>query len=146
MKIPNLTPRRIQRKGFTLVEIVIVLGIIALLAAFVIPKAGGAKDSARIQAADIQMKNLISNFEAFRLNAGFYPTTSQGFDALISKPSGSPQPRRWTQQIPSVPADPWGTAYDYRFPGKKNPSEPEIICAGKDRQMGTDDDMSSQDE
>jgi len=77
---------------------------------------------------------------------GIYPSTAQGLRALSEKPTSSPVPRRWSAIMTKVPLDPWDNAYMYRYPGKKNASEPEIISKGPDGQENTSDDISSQDE
>lgn len=82
----------------------------------------------------------------FKLNGGNYPTTEQGLESLAVEPTSDPLPRRWVQIMSKVPTDPWGSAYIYRFPGRKNPSEPEIISRGPDGLEGNADDLSSEDE
>ena len=141
------TPSRMPRHsgGFTLLEMVIVLGIIAMILGGAIFAMRNIGDSAKLTQADNDFKSLQSALAMYKLNAGNFPTTQQGLKALNEKPSTAPAPRRWTKILDKLPLDPWGNEYVYRFPGKKDPSDFEIISKGKDGQEGTDDDLSSQD-
>lgn len=141
----NLIPQKHTPKGFTLLEIVIVLGIIAIILGGSITFLGRMGESAKLQQVTSDFNTLSSAIKMYKLNAGTFPTTSQGLEALVSKPSSTPVPKRWTQVATQVPVDPWQQPYKYRFPGRKDPSEFEIYTVGKDGQEGTDDDMSSQD-
>ncbi len=145
MKITTATPIR-RRAGFTLLEMVIVLGIIAMIlggAIFSMQKIG---DSAKLSQVDSDFKTLANGLAMYKLNGGTYPVTSQGLKALVEKPSSTPVPRRWAQVTSKVPLDPWGQPYGYRFPGKKNANEYEIFSHGPDGQQNSADDLSSQDE
>lgn len=77
---------------------------------------------------------------------GFYPTTQQGLRALVERPSTNPVPARWSAIMKKVPLDPWDSEYIYRFPGRRDPTEPEIISKGPDGIENTADDLSSQDQ
>ncbi len=146
MKKPSPLRQYRRNGGFTLLEMVIVLGIIAMImggAMYYMKKIGNA---AKYQQVSADFKAIENSLTMYKLNAGNYPSTQQGLRALVEKPSGSPVPRRWTQLSSKVPLDPWQNEYGYRFPGRKDPSEPEIISKGPDGQEGTDDDLSSQDE
>ena len=88
---------------------------------------------------------MDSALSMYKLNAGNYPTTQQGLQALVVKPSTTPVPRRWTPVMDKIPNDPWGNAYVYRFPGRKDASEFEISSKGPDGIDNTEDDQSSQD-
>ncbi len=140
----NHTPR--SRAGFTLLEIVIVLGIIGIILGGIGYRMIGSLESARFKRVEGDFKTLDSALMQYRLLAGQFPTQSQGLEALVAKPSGTPVPRKWTQQLREAPADPWGNIYNYRFPGKKRASEYEIISKGPDGIENTQDDISSQDE
>ncbi len=141
----QVTPR--MARGFSLFEMVIVMGIIGLILGGAIFSMGKIKNSAAIGAADSDMNSFESVLEQYKNIGGMYPTTSQGLEALIKKPTDSPRPRRWTQSLDDEEAllDPWGTKYKYEYPGKQDPSRPEIISAGPDAEFGTDDDQSNQD-
>lgn len=139
-------PRFRRRAGFTLLEMVIVLGIIAMILGGAIFAMRGIGDAAKLRQVDADFKSLQSSLEMYKLNAGNYPTTQQGLEALVNKPGSAPVPKRWVQIMKEVKPDPWKNPYSYRFPGKKKANEFEMISNGPDGQPGTDDDLSSQDD
>jgi len=139
------TIRQRVSAGFTLLEMVIVLGIIAVLLGGSIALIGGIGEGAKLQRVDADFSSIGSALKTYKLNAGNYPTTQQGIKALVEKPTGTPVPRRWTKIADKVPLDPWMQEYGYKFPGSKDPSEFEIFSKGKDGQQGTADDISNQD-
>ncbi len=141
---PALNSRR--RSGFTLLEMVIVLGIIAMILGGAIFSMNKIGNSAKLSQVESDFKSCESALAMYKLNAGSYPTTQQGLKSLVEKPSSTPVPRRWIQIMKKVPLDPWGMEYGYRFPGKKQPSEFEMFSKGPDGQEGTPDDLSSQDD
>lgn len=145
MKIQKTHRPALLSAGFTLLEMVIVLGIIAVLLGGSIALIGGLGESAKLQRVESDFNSIGAALRGYQLNAGTYPTTQQGLRALVERPSGSPQPRRWTKVADSVPKDPWGNEYIYRFPGSKNPSEFELVSMGRDGISGTNEDLSSQD-
>ena len=140
-------PSRKTRRnaGFTLLEMVIVLGIIAMILGGAIFAMRGIGDSAKLTQVRNDCAALRNALDMYKLNGGQYPTTQQGLKALVDRPSAAPIPRMWSRIADKVPLDPWGTEYLYRFPGKKSGTDFEIISRGKDGQEGTDDDISSQD-
>lgn len=147
MKIhPSDTTIIRRRAGFTLLEMVIVLGIIAMILGGAIFAMRGIGDAAKLRQVESDFKSFQSALAMYKLNAGSYPTTSQGLNALVEKPSSTPVPRRWVQVMSKVPPDPWDSPYGYRFPGKKRANEFEIISRGPDGLENTADDLSSQDE
>ena len=146
MKINNPSSSFRRRSGFTLLEMVIVLGIIAMILGGAIFAMKGIGDSAKVSQAESDFKSIDTALMSYKLLAGSYPTTQQGLRALVEKPSSTPVPRRWAQTSKKVPLDPWKNEYGYRFPGKKNASEPEIFTKGQDGMENTADDLSSQDE
>ncbi len=131
--------------GFTLLEIVIVLGIIAVILGGSIAVVGKLGDGAKIQRVTSDFNTISSAVNTYKLNAGSAPTTAQGLQALVSKPSSTPIPKRWTQLATEIPLDPWQNPYQYRNPGKQDASTFEIYSKGPDGQDGTEDDLSSQD-
>ena len=140
-------PRPAHRNsGFTLLEMVIVLGIIAMILGGAIFAMRGIGDAAKLRQTEADFKSLESALQMYKLNAGTFPTTQQGLKALQEKPSSTPVPRRWVQVMSKIPDDPWGAPYSYRFPGKKRANEFEIISKGPDGMENTADDLSSQDE
>lgn len=139
------TARPRKKSGFTLLEIVIVLGIIGIIMGGSIAMLGKLGDSAKVQRVEGDFQSISSAVSAYKILAGNAPTTQQGLEALFVKPTSAPVPKRWTSAGKEVPTDPWGIPYKYRNPGKKDPSTFEIYTWGADNQQGTDDDMSSQD-
>ena len=144
------TTHRIHRSqlqsAFTLLEMVIVLGIIALLLGGAIGVVGPKiLNSARITRVDGDIQAFDSSLMTYKILAGSYPSSQQGFEALVNRPSSPPVPRRWEKQLDNVPVDPWNNEYLYRNPGSKDPSRPEVISLGPDGEEGTQDDMSNQD-
>ena len=146
MKI-SATPSKLRhRQGFTLLEMVIVLGIIAMILGGAIFAMRGIGDAAKLKQVDADFKSLESALQMYKLNAGIYPTSQQGLKALQDKPSSTPVPRRWVQVMSKIPLDPWDSPYTYRFPGKKRANEFEILSKGPDGIENTADDLSSQDD
>jgi general secretion pathway protein G len=146
MKITTPSIRSRRRAGFTLLEMVIVLGIIAMILGGAIFAMKGIGENAKIAQTEADFKTIDTSLMSYKLLAGNFPTTQQGLKALVEKPSSTPVPRRWSQVSKKVPLDPWKNEYGYRFPGKKNAAEPEIYSKGQDGQEGTADDLSNQDE
>ena len=128
-------------RGFTLLEMVIVLGIIAVLLGSAVSLLKGIPDAAAMQRVEGDFRVIDSAVRTYKLNAGSYPTNSQGLQVLVSAPEKS---SRWVQIMDKLPTDPWGTAYTYKFPGTKKAGEFELMSAGPDSQPGTSDDLSSQ--
>ena len=120
---PNL-----QRSGFTLVEMLLVLVILATLAAIVYPKVMGRSEQARTTAAQTQIANFKTALDAFEVDTGYYPKGHNGLNDLLV------QPRDVTgwhgPYLESIPKDPWQNDYIYECPGKHNPSSYDISSAG----------------
>lgn len=106
---------RRRRTGFTLLEMTLVLLLIGLLATLVVPRVLGRTAEARRVRAAADLQILAQALEGYRLDAGIYPTTGQGLDALVRQPTLPPQPPRWRPDgyLPSLPRDPWDHAYQY---------------------------------
>ena len=124
---------------------VIVLGIIALILGAAITFSGGITGAARDQNAAAKIRELVAKVEAYRMMAGMYPSEQQGLKALVERPSSEPQPKKWRKQSNALPLDPWGNEYVYKYPGTIDSTTFEIRSLGEDQQLGTDDDISSQD-
>ena len=131
-----------KQQGFTLLEIMLVVTIIALLLGAAIYKLGGNVEYARHirVAADIQ--GINTQLGLYDSMNGFYPTTEQGLQALVTQPNTDPKPTRWYQLYKELPKDPWGSDYIYRCPGLKNPNGYDLYSAGPDRKPDTTDDDS----
>jgi general secretion pathway protein G len=143
MKLHRSIRRRVAA-GFTLLEMVIVLGIIAVLLGGSIALIGGVGEGAKIQRVKSDFQSLSSALQTYKINAGNFPTTQQGLKALVDKPTSAPKPDDWVRIADKVPTDPWKNEYGYKFPGSKDPSKFELISKGPDGIEGNEDDRSSQ--
>lgn len=127
-----------QQKGFTLLEVMVVLVIIGLLVAIVAPNVLDRQDEAMVQKARLDLRALENGLNMYHLDHSTYPTTAQGLDALVKKPSIAPEPRNYPAYgylRPSrLPTDPWGNAYQYRFPGEKG--RIDVFSFGADGRLG----------
>ena len=126
--------KRKRRAGVTLIEMLVVVTIIALFAAYVGMQLWPHTDKARVTAARAQIDTFISALNAYRMDVGTFPTTEQGLQALRVAPADVPQ---WDGPYlaKDIPLDPWGRPYIYRYPGEHS-RDPEIICYGADGQPG----------
>jgi len=127
-----------QERGFTLVEIMVVVVILGILAAIVMPKLLGRPEEARITQVKTQIRGLEQALGMFKLDNGFYPSTEQGLEALVNKPTSGRIPTRYAENayLPKVPKDPWGSAYLYIAPGVHG--EYDLYSYGPDSQPGGD--------
>jgi general secretion pathway protein G len=132
----------LQRKqqGFTLLEIMIVVGIIVILLGLAISKIGNPTGFAKQTAVRADVQAIGTQLQLYESMNGFYPTTEQGLQALVTQASTDPRPTRWYQLFKQVPKDPWGNDYAYRCPGQKNPAGYDLYSSGPDRRPDTDDD------
>lgn len=148
MKTPNpksLIRNHASQAAFTLVEMLLVLVILATLAAIVIPKFSGRSEQAKITAAKSQLSSMEMALDAFEVDNGFFPKGAGGMTALIEQPSGTPN---WKGPYlkKGIPADPWGNAYVYNYPGKNNADGYDLMSPGPDGQVGGDDDITNWDD
>jgi len=122
-------------RGFTLLEIIVVVAIIAILAAYIAPKVAGRVDDARISKAKSDIRVLESSLELYKLDNFVYPSVDQGLGALVNKPSGD-NARNWREggYIKKLTKDPWGNEYRYVFPGSNG--EFDIFSLGADAAVG----------
>ncbi len=131
---------RTRQRGFTLLEIMLVVGIIILILGVAVTKLGpttGIAKDMRVR-ADIQAIN--TQLRLYESMNGFVPTTEQGLKALVVQPDTEPKPSRWYQLFTEMPKDPWQNDYIYLSPGKKNPDTYDLYSAGPDRKPDTADD------
>lgn len=129
----NLGKARKQR-GFTLIELMVVLAIIGILASLVVPNILGRADDARVTAAKTDVGNLMQALKLYKLDNQRFPTAEQGLQALVTKPSTEPVPTNWKNYLDKLPADPWGRPYQYLNPGLK--AEVDVMSWGADGQTG----------
>lgn len=122
-----------------------VMAIIAILVGGVIGLTKNFSRGAEMQKAEAEMQSLAGHLLNYKNGAGRFPTAEQGLKALVTKPTTSPKPRRWSQTLTKLPTDPWGNDYIYKMPGTKDQTTYEIISYGADGKAGGDDDISSQD-
>jgi general secretion pathway protein G len=125
-------------RGFTLLEIIVVVFILSLLAAIVAPKIIGRTDDARIAEGKVQIKNFETALKLFKLDNAFYPSTEQGLAALIEKPATGQVPEKYREggylEQKKIPADPWGNPYIYISPGVYG--DFDLISYGADGKEG----------
>ena len=126
------------QRGFTLIEIMVVVVIMGILAALVVPKLMGRTDDARIIAAKQDVATIMQGLKLYRLDNQRYPTTDQGLQALITKPVSGPDANGWKTggYLDKLPKDPWGGSYQYLSPGIKG--EIDVFSLGADGQPGGD--------
>jgi general secretion pathway protein G len=134
----TLTLRR--QRGFTLIEIMVVVVIIGVLGAVVLPQFMSRPDQARVTAARADIQAISTALEMYRLDNYGYPTTQQGLEALVKKPLGTPEPKGWNPQgyLKALPLDPWGTPYQYLSPGTRTKSF-DLYSFGSDGVSGGED-------
>ena len=139
----NQLRMELRHAGFTLVEIMLVVIIIAALSAMVVPRLVGRSDQAKVKVAQTDIDaHLKTALKLYELDNGAFPTTSQGLMALKSKPTTSPVPSNWAgPYIEKDPVDPWGNLYLYAYPGKKA-TDYDLYSKGKDP-VSTDDDITN---
>jgi general secretion pathway protein G len=137
----TIVKKSILTRGFTLVEIMLVVAILGILAALVIPKIAGKSEEARIMAANTDIKSGIkSALDSYNVDMGTYPASLQD---LVQAPHNA---KNWHGPYfdpPQLPTDPWQNAYLYAFPGKHNPASYDLWSAGPDGKSGTSDDIGN---
>ena len=129
----TLSSRRRER-GFTLIELMVVLVIIGVLAALIVPNVLDRADDARVTAARTDVNNLVQALKLYRLDNQRYPTGEQGLEALVRKPTAGTVPPNWRPYLDKLPNDPWGRPYQYVNPGVRG--EVDVFSFGADGQPG----------
>ena len=132
-RIARMKSSRLARtaaRGFTLIELMVVLVIIGVLAALVVPNVLDRADDARATAARTDVNNLMQALKLYRLDNQRYPTGEQGLAALTAKPTTNPAPPNWRPYLDKLPADPWGRPYQYLNPGVH--AEVDVLSLGAD--------------
>lgn len=128
--------KKYQHKGFTLIEIMIVIVIMGIMASLVVPKIMGRPDEARIMASKHDIAAILQALKLYNLDNQRLPTTEQGLQALVTKPNTAPLPRNWKSggYLDKVPKDPWGNPYQYLAPGLHG--EIDVFSLGVDGKLG----------
>lgn len=129
----TIQPRRLSN-GFTLIEVMVVIVILAVLAALIVPKVLGRPDEARAVAARQDIATIMQSLKLYRLDNGRYPSAAQGLDALARKPTQPPVAPNWKSYVERLPADPWGAPYQYLNPGLNG--EIDVFSYGADGKPG----------
>jgi general secretion pathway protein G len=142
MQTPRRWTARRKRAGFTLVEMLLVLVILATLAAIVVPKVAGRGEQARETAAQTQIANFSSALDAFEVDNGFYPKGAQGLNSLLEQPQNA---KNWRGPYlkNAIPKDPWGNPYVYECPGKHKVQDYDLYSCGPDGKAGGGDDIDN---
>ncbi|MBU3712765.1 MAG: type II secretion system protein GspG [Limnohabitans sp.] len=130
----GLRQARRRARGFTLIELMVVLVIIGVLAALIVPNVLDRADDARVTAARTDVNNLMQALKLYRLDNQSYPAAEQGLQALIAKPTTAPAPLNWKPYLDKLPNDPWGRPYQYLNPGLKG--EVDVMSFGADGKTG----------
>ncbi len=146
MQISLRRPGAGRVRGFTLIEIMVVVVIMGVLAALVVPRLMGRTDDARILAAKQDIATLMQALKLYRLDNQRYPTTEQGLQALVARPGAAPIPPNWKTggYLDRLNRDPWGNPYQYQAPGTRG--EVDVFSFGADGKpggTGTDADIGS---
>jgi general secretion pathway protein G len=130
----NCTSARIR--GFTLIEVMVVIVILGILAALIVPKVMSRPDEARIAATRQDIGSIIQALKLYKLDNMRYPTTEQGLEALVKKPTSAPIPPNWKGNgyLEKLPKDPWGNRYQYLQPGLRG--DIDVISTGADGTAG----------
>ena len=134
---------RFGNRGFTLIEIMVVIVILGIMAGLIVPRIMGRPEEAKRTKARMQIESIETAVKLFKLDNGFYPTTEQGLQALVEHPETGRIPKSWRKggylEKGKVPTDPWGNKYVYKSPGLHNPTYYDLFSYGPDEIESQDD-------
>lgn len=133
----------VRAAGFTLIELVLVLTIIAILAGSGIYLLSGNVDVAKETRVQGDINAIATQLQLYEARNSRMPTTEQGIEALVTKPTKEPLPERWTALMDEEPKDPWGQPYKYRYPAQKSKKPYDLYTVGKDGIEGNEDDIGN---
>lgn len=133
MRGMRFTIKQAQR-GFTLLELMIVVVIIGVLGALIVPNFMDRPNEARVTAAKSDIASLMQALKLYKLDNQRYPSAEQGLAALVDRPTAAPQPAHWKRYLDKLPSDPWGNPYQYLNPGVRG--EVDVLSFGADGQSG----------
>ena len=134
---------RSNNSGFSLIELLLVLVILAALAAIIVPKFAGRGEQAKATSAQVDIAALAAALDMFEIDNDRYPTTTEGLKALIEKPSNATGWKKPYLSKIEVPKDPWGNEYSYRQPGQHNEYGFDLSSAGPDGKFNSEDDLTN---
>ena len=131
--------QRRRQGGFTLIEIMVVVVILGILAALVVPQVMSRPEQAKVTVAKGDIKAVAAALDMYKLDNFAYPSTQQGLEALVTKPTGNPQPKNWNRDgyLKRLPKDPWGNEYQYLSPGTRG--QFDLYSFGADGKPGGSD-------
>ncbi len=136
----KIAPARRNQAGFTLLEIMLVVGIIVIILGVAVSKLGNTTGIAKDMRVKADLQSISTQLRLYESVNGFVPTSEQGLQALVTQPSSEPRPTHWYQLFKELPQDPWSNNYIYLAPGRKNPTSYDLYSAGPDRLPDTADD------
>ena len=134
---PNMRPTlpgRLAARGFTLIEMMVVMLIIGIMAAMVVPSLLSRGEEAKVTAAKADIASIVTALKTYKLDNSRYPTTEQGLQALVTKPTSGPTANSWKGYLDKLPKDPWGNTYQFLSPGVHG--EIDVFSLGADGQPG----------
>ena len=134
MQRTSARPALARSRGFTLIEVMVVIVILGVLAALVVPRVMSRPDEARVVAARQDISAIMQALKLYKLDNRRYPTAEQGLQALIARPTTAPAPANWKPYLEKLPNDPWGRPYQYLNPGIKG--EVDVMSLGADGASG----------